>query len=259
MEVKRSPASDGLLRAWWGVIGEEKHRWETETRPFLKPALLWWLPPPTTLLNPSVPEASRPSNLQPQAWQLAVPNPQHARVKRRSPILSLPPKLWTHAHAHGSIAPMLRFSLAAVHLIALGLGLGAVLARGTALREALAPGALRRAFRADMTWGIAFGLWLLTGLWRLFGETDKPVGYYMTNHVFFAKMGFLVIILALELWPMITLIRWRGALRGGATPEHTVDAGAARRIAIISHVQATLVVLMVFAAAAMARGFGARE
>lgn len=154
---------------------------------------------------------------------------------------------------------MIRLTLAALHLIALGLGLGAVLARGSALREALLPGALRRAFRADMTWGIAFGLWLATGLWRLFAETDKTVGYYMTNHVFFAKMGFLAVILALELWPMITLIRWRSALRKGATPEQTVDASAARRIATISHVQATLVVLMVFAASAMARGLGARE
>ena len=154
---------------------------------------------------------------------------------------------------------MIRLTLAALHLIALGLGLGAVLARGTALREALVPGALRRAFRADMTWGIAFGLWLLTGLWRLFGETEKSVGFYMTSHAFFAKMGLLVIILALELGPMITLIRWRIALRKGATPEQTVDASAARRIATISHLQAALVVLMVFAASATARGYGTRE
>ena len=154
---------------------------------------------------------------------------------------------------------MLRLTLAALHLVALGLGLGAVLARGTALREALAPGALRRAFRADMTWGIAFGLWLVTGLWRLFGETDKSIGYYMNNHAFFAKMGFLLIILVLELWPMVTLIRWRREFGKAATPEHTVDAAAARRIATISHVQAMVVVLMVFAAAAMARGYGAQE
>jgi putative membrane protein len=152
---------------------------------------------------------------------------------------------------------MLRLALAAIHLIALGLGLGAVLNRGTALREALAPGALRRAFKADALWGIAFGLWLATGLWRLFGETEKTVDYYMVNHAFFAKMGFLVVILALEIWPMITLIRWRGALRRSGSPETVVDVGAARRMAIISHVQATLVVLMVFAAVAMARGYGA--
>ena len=153
---------------------------------------------------------------------------------------------------------MLRITLAALHLVALGLGLGAVIARGTALREALAPGALRRAFRADVTWGIAFGLWLVTGLWRLFGGMEKPVVYYVFNHAFFAKMGFLVIVLALELWPMITLIRWRRALGSGATAEHTVDVGAARRIATISHVQAAFVVLMVFSAVATARGYGAR-
>ena len=151
---------------------------------------------------------------------------------------------------------MLRLALAAIHLIALGLGLGAVLARGTALRDALAPGALRRAFRADAMWGISFGLWLVTGLWRLFAETEKSAIYYMTNHAFFAKMGFLVIVLALEIWPMVTLIRWRAALARGQTADAVVNAGTARRIATISHIEAALVVLMVFAAVAMARGFG---
>lgn len=154
---------------------------------------------------------------------------------------------------------MLRLTLAGFHLIALGLGLGAVLARGTALREVLAPGSLRRAFRADALWGISFGLWLVTGLWRLFGETEQSVGYYMTNHVFFMKMGFLVVIVALEIWPMITLIRWRAALGKGEAPEKVADVATARRIAIISHIEATLIVLMVFAAVAMARGYGTRS
>ena len=154
---------------------------------------------------------------------------------------------------------MLRLTLAALHLIALGLGLGAVLARGTALREVLAPGSLRRAFRADVVWGISFGIWLITGLWRIVAETEKSVGYYMMNHAFFAKMGFLLIILALEISPMITLIRWRRAIGAGEPPETVADVAAARRIATFSHVQATLVVLMIFAAVAMARGYGAPE
>ena len=154
---------------------------------------------------------------------------------------------------------MLRIALAALHLIALGLGLGAVLARGTALREVGAPGSLRRAFKADATWGIAFGLWLVTGLWRLFGETEKSVGYYMMNHAFFAKMGFLLVILALEIAPMITLIKWRKAVRSGQAPETVAEPAAARRIAMFSHIQATLIVLMVFAAGAMARGYGTQD
>ena len=156
----------------------------------------------------------------------------------------------------------LRLVLAALHLLALGIGLWAVLMRGQSLRQAVRElprtDALRRAFSADAHWGGAFGLWLVTGLWRLFAETEKSVGYYMTNHVFFAKMGFLGVILLLELWPMITLIRWRSSLGKGAPAESFVAPATANRLATISYVQALLVVAMVFAAAAMARGVGAR-
>jgi len=51
---------------------------------------------------------------------------------------------------------------------------------------------------------------------------------------------------------MIALIRWRVAVAGGSVP----DTRAASRFARISFVQAVLVVLMVLAATAMARGFG---
>ena len=148
---------------------------------------------------------------------------------------------------------MLRVALAAIHLIALGLGLGAVIARGTALREGSS--ALRRAFRADTTWGIAAALWLITGLWRLLGETEKSTTYYMRNSLFITKMGLFVLILLLELWPMIMLVRWRRALKRRSA-ESVIDQGAARRMALISHVEAFLIVLMVIAAAAMARGHG---
>ena len=153
---------------------------------------------------------------------------------------------------------MLRIALAALHLIALGVGLGAVLARGTALREAPSAGSLRRAFRADTVWGIAAGLWIATGLWRLLAGTEKAPEYYYSNVNFHAKMGLLVLVLALEVWPMVTLIRWRRALARGESAGDVEAAAPARRIAMISHVEALLVVLMVFAATAMARGYGAR-
>ena len=156
----------------------------------------------------------------------------------------------------------LRLVLATLHLLALGIGLWAVLMRGRSLREAVRElpraDALRRAFGADAHWGGAAALWIATGLWRLMAETEKSVGFYMTNHAFFAKMGFLALILALEVWPMITLIRWRRALASGAAADAFVAPATARRLATISYVQALLVVCMVFAATAMARGAGAR-
>jgi len=150
---------------------------------------------------------------------------------------------------------MLRLTLAAFHLFALGIGLGAVWARARALRGPLDPGSLRSAFKADTWWGIAAGLWIGTGLWRLLAGTERATGYYMSNHAFFGKMGLFLLVLALEVWPMITLIRWR---RAGARGDIDTDALAprARRIGAISYVEAVLVLLMVVAAVAMARGYG---
>ena len=151
---------------------------------------------------------------------------------------------------------MLRLVLASLHLLALGIGLGAVWARARGLREPIDRASLRRAFAADGWWGFAAALWISTGVWRLIAATEKPTIYYMHNHVFFMKMGFLVLILLLEIWPMITLIRWRAASRRGSlVPERLADK--ARHIRSISYFQALLVVCMVVAAAAMARGFGA--
>src|SRR4029434_6836906 len=102
---------------------------------------------------------------------------------------------------------LLRIVLAGFHLIALGLGLGAVIARGTALREAPSNAALRRAFRSDSTWGFAALLWIVTGLWRLLTGMEKPTGYYLTTPVFHAKMGLFLLVLLLDAWPVVTLIR----------------------------------------------------
>jgi putative membrane protein len=151
---------------------------------------------------------------------------------------------------------MLRITLASLHLIALGLGLGAVIARGTALKESPSNAALRRAFRSDATWGIAALLWLATGLWRLFAQTEKTTDFYLTNPLFHAKMGLFILILLLELWPMITMMRWRRSFSAGESAERLMTRGAGRRIALISHVEALLVVAIVFVAVAMARGFG---
>jgi len=147
---------------------------------------------------------------------------------------------------------LIRWVLAAIHLLALGVGLGAVWARGRALRNPLDAPGLRRVFYADTWWGIAAMLWIGTGLARAFGGFEKGSAYYLHNHLFWAKMGLLALILVLELSPMVTLIRWRVQLGRGQQP----DTHAAARIASISFVQAVLVVLMTLAATAMARGYG---
>ena len=148
---------------------------------------------------------------------------------------------------------IIQWLFAAVHLLALGVGLGSVWARGRALRDTLDPPGLRRVFYADTWWGIAALLWIGTGLVRAFGGLEKGSAYYLHNHLFWAKMSLLLLILLLELGPMLALIRWRIQLGRAERP----DTRAAKRLAQISFVQAGLVVLTVLAATAMARGFGA--
>lgn len=146
----------------------------------------------------------------------------------------------------------MRWLLAAVHLLALGIGLGAVWARARALRGPLDAAGLRRVFAADGWWGASAGLWILTGLLRAFAGYEKGASYYLHNHLFLTKMGLLLLILALEIAPMLGLIRWRAAAAKGTLP----DTSGAPRFARISTLQAVLIVLMVILATGMARGYG---
>jgi putative membrane protein len=154
---------------------------------------------------------------------------------------------------------MLRISLAVLHLIALVIGMSAIDIRARNLRLLRTDyDALKDVFSADAMWGISAVIWASTGLWRWFAATEKATSYYMNNHIFMAKMGLFVLILLLELWPMITLIRWRmAASRGQITSvEHLVPT--AKKIAVISRIQSVLLVAMLIAAVMMARGYGLR-
>jgi putative membrane protein len=145
----------------------------------------------------------------------------------------------------------IRWLLATAHLLALGIGLGAIWGRARAFRQPLDAAGLKRLFEADTWWGVAAGLWIVTGLARAFGPFEKGSGYYLHNHFFLLKMGLLALILVLEIAPMVTLLKWRIALKRRTTLDTSHAAGFART----SMIQAGLVVLMVLAATAMARGY----
>ena len=148
----------------------------------------------------------------------------------------------------------LRITLATLHLLALGLGLGAVRARASALRGPLDIATIRRAFAADAGWGIAAAIWISTGLWRLLASTEKATEYYMTNRFFMWKMGLLALILVLEIRPMLTLIKWRRSASKGELDFQALTSDA-KRIATVSNIQSGLVVVMVALAVLMARGY----
>ncbi len=139
-----------------------------------------------------------------------------------------------------------------LHLLALALGLPGVFLRGRALRGPLDGPALKRLFAADTIWGVAAGLWIVTGLLRAFGGLEKGSDFYLSAPLFWVKMALLLTIVALEIWPMAPFIRWRIARRRGQTP----DTARAAWLYAVNQVQVALVVTMVFVASLMARGVG---
>jgi peptidoglycan LD-endopeptidase LytH len=146
-----------------------------------------------------------------------------------------------------------RLLLAWLHLLALAVGVGGVWSRARALRHSLRDPedqyALRRAYAGDLWWVVALGLWIITGLARLLGGTEKSFTWYFGNRDFALKMALVLAIVALEVWPRKILTPWR---RKKAAPNPR-DAG---RIEAISYVQCALVVVTALAATGMARGYG---
>jgi putative membrane protein len=144
--------------------------------------------------------------------------------------------------------------VSALHLLALAIGLPAIFLRGRALKGRLDADGLRRLFAADSVWGLAALLWVATGLLRAFAGLEKGTAFYLASHLFWLKMALFVAIVALELGPMVTFIRWRREQKQGVAS----DTSRARTYFILGHAQLALVVLMVFVASFMARGFGLR-
>ena len=140
--------------------------------------------------------------------------------------------------------------VAALHYLALAIGLPAVFLRGRALKGPLDDAGLGRLFAADTMWGVASALWVATGLIRAFGGLEKGAAFYLHSRLFYVKMALFLAIVALEMWPMVTFIRWRQARRRGGRG----DTSRARTLFQVNHVQLALVIVAVFVASAMARG-----
>jgi putative membrane protein len=144
----------------------------------------------------------------------------------------------------------LRYLIAVLHLLALAIGIAAVYARGRALRRVGTEADAGAVFHADNWYGVAAVLWVATGLWRAFGGLEKGTAHYVESPLFLGKMGLFGLVLLLELWPMVALVRWRMQRRRGVP----MRLGQAPLLAWLSFAQLPLYLGMVLLAAALARG-----
>lgn len=140
---------------------------------------------------------------------------------------------------------MLAALFAALHYVALGLGVAGLWIRGRGFRAADLPTALH----GDTLWGLAALLWLGTGLGRAFGGLEKGTDWYLHQPLFWVKMALFLGILLVELWPMVSLIRWR-------IDPTRVDPALFPTFSRLNNVEGVLLAAMPFVASAMARGIG---
>lgn len=144
----------------------------------------------------------------------------------------------------------LAYFVGTLHILTFGLGFASIWVRAAALRRLKDQSGIKDVLNADNFWGIAALLWILTGLWRAFGGLEKPSEFYLHNTAFLIKMSLFVLIFALELKPMITLIKWRVSL----AKNQSIDLSVAPSMARTSWIELALLIPIAGMATAMARG-----
>ena len=111
----------------------------------------------------------------------------------------------------------------------------------------------RRIQRVDLVYGISAGLLLVVGLLRVF-FFEKGVNFYIHSPFFWVKMTAFLIVGLLSIDPTIRYIRWNTTLKQNNKPEISEKEFARTRLLLWLELTGILVIL--FSAAAMARGVG---
>ena len=111
----------------------------------------------------------------------------------------------------------------------------------------------RSLVRMDAAYGIAAAVLLIVGLLRVF-YTEKGAAYYFASGTFIAKLALFLIVGLLSIYPTMTFLRWRPALRDERVP--TLPPDTRRTLRLLVHAELTLLFVIMLLAAMMARGIG---
>lgn len=111
----------------------------------------------------------------------------------------------------------------------------------------------RRLVATDTIFGAAATVVLIVGLLRV-EFFEKGPAYYWHDLFFLIKFGAFVLAGLISIYPTLTFLSWRKAIRAGAVPE--VSAEHTRRVRLCLMLELTAIVVILGCAALMARGAG---
>ena len=111
---------------------------------------------------------------------------------------------------------------------------------------------VERLAKVDLVYGIAAIMVLATGVARTVWGV-KGTSWYWTNPLLHVKLTLFIIVGVISIFPTLTYVRWRKALRAtGALPAEA-DIRKTRKLVMV---QAHLIALIPLVAVFLARGFG---
>ena len=138
-----------------------------------------------------------------------------------------------------------------LHHVAAFTLVGALAVELVLVRHTLTPSIARRLQVADAMLGASAGLLLAVGLARVV-FFEKGAAYYFSNHAFLTKLSLFVIVALLSIVPTVEFLRWGKAVKQGQVP--VIVEAKLRQVRRIIHIELAAVVVILLAAAIMAKG-----
>jgi putative membrane protein len=143
--------------------------------------------------------------------------------------------------------------LAILHHLSIFALFGVLVGELLLIRRTMSAGDIKRAAGIDIWYGVLAGVILVVGFSRAIFAA-KGWAYYSHNLMFHAKIGTVVLIGLLSIWPTIEIIRWKRELGvEGTTLPAIARIATVRRLLWL---EVFLFALLPIFAAAMARGYG---
>jgi putative membrane protein len=111
----------------------------------------------------------------------------------------------------------------------------------------------KRLLAVDIVYGVSAVTVLAAGFARAL-HFEKGWDYYSTNAFFWIKLGAFALAALLSIYPTLTFLTWRKSLKQNILP--TVPEAAFKRITWLLRLEMLCLLVILFAAAMMARGIG---